>query len=382
MDEGTTPSGWRDIDRRHRAGILLGVAVVLAAVVAGAVALSGGEPGAVPDDETTRTITPAEQAAEATGPIPSYEPTGTSSVESSSAPPVAGPDALPAPTRLAYRREGWLCVAALDGSAEQRVAESASGVFSLSPDGATIASVDADRHLRLYDVATGSARDLGPMEDERPSWSPDSEAVVYTAPGPTVRRYARRGGRQAILFAGRAPVYTRDGAAIVALSPSTEEPAVLVWQDERLERRALEAPGTSVACYATHIYAGTAPDADGEAALLSMPLDGSARPRKLSAATSARGVSIGSLIVSPDGSRVAYAEQGDDGHSRVYVMPVAGGTAVQASGRRDACPLQWADDGDTLLLIEGNPVQGEPTALVSVSITSGVRKLVIEGAGR
>lgn len=391
MAEGTTPREWHDIDRRHRAGILLGAAVLLVAVVAGLAALLGGEPAGEAGGEVTRTITPAEQTTDAVIPVPSYEPSASQDAEGAgtadpgdtepSAPGAAstGDDVLPTPTLVAYRRDGWLCVAALDGSGERRVTESASGVFSLSPDGATIASVDADRHLRLYDVATGSARDLGPMENERPSWSPDSQAVLYTAPGPTVRRYARQGGRQTILFEGRAPVFTHDGGTVVAVSPPSEEPAVLIWRDDRLERHVVDAPITTVACTADRIYFGTAPSADGSAALGSMPLAGTGIRVEAQARESARSVSIGSLLVSPDGSRVVYAEHGDDGFSRVYAVQTGSGSPVSVSGRRDAYPLQWAD-GDTLLLVEGNPLQGEPTALASVSITSGVRKLLVEGA--
>ena len=91
------------------------------------------------------------------------------------------------------------------------------------------------------------------------------------------------------------------------------------------------------------------------------------------------GVSIGSLVMSPDGSWLAYAEQGDDHSARVYAIPAGGGAVVRISGRRDAYPLQWAG-ADTLLLIEGNATQGEATSLVSAVVTSGVRKLIVEGA--
>ncbi|MHB1017916.1 MAG: WD40 repeat domain-containing protein [Coriobacteriia bacterium] len=395
MGEGTTPSSWRDIDRRHRAAILLGAAVVLAAVVAGAIALTGEEPTAIPGDETTGTITPAEQTAEATIPVPSYEPTTAQAAETSSTDgpgtigPPPTPDAegaaavpLPVPTRVAYRREGWLCIAALDGSGEQRVAASESGVFSLSPDGTTIASVDGDAQLRLYDVASGGVVVVGPAERDRPSWAPDSAWLVYTAPGPKVTRVMRSGAGQRALLAGRAPAIARDGATVVASSPTAQDPAVLVWCGSTVERLAVDAPVTSIACSETRVFIGTSPGADGVATLRSISLGGTDERVEVRSSDTARGVSIGSLSVSPDGAWVIYAEQGDDDSSRVYALPVSGGAAASVSGRRDAYPLQWADAGGVLLFIEGNPMQGEPTALVSTSVTNGVRRLLVQGAGR
>lgn len=395
MGEGTTPSGWRDIDRRHRAALLLGAAVVLAAVVAGAVALTREEPTAIPGGDSTRTITPAEQTTETTIPIPSYEPTAAQGIESSgtTGPGVTGPPptpdaqgaaggALPAPRRVLYRREGWLCVADIDGNGEQRVASSEAGAFSLSPDGTTIASVDADGQLRLYDVANGGVVEIGAAERDKPSWAPDSAWLIYTAPGPKVTRVSRIGGDQKALLAGRAPAIARDGVTVVASSPTAQEPAVLFWREGTVERRAMDAPVTSIACGTTRVFVGTAPGASGPATLRSMSVGGSDERVEVRSADTARGVSIGSLSVSPDGTWVIYAEQGDDDSSRVYAIAASGGAAVPVSGRRDAYPLQWADAGGILLFIEGNPTQGEPTSLVSASITSGVRRLVVQGAGR
>lgn len=387
MGEGTAPSGWRDIERRHRAGILLGAAVVLAAIVMGAVALTGSE-SELPEGETSRTITPAEQTTEATIPVPSYEPTTVPDAEdmgtavspgSSTGGGMPSADDAPAPpVRIAYRRGGWLCVAALDGSGEQRVAESESGVFSLSPDGTTIASVDADGHLRLYDVSSSGTVEVGPAERDTPSWAPDSAWLVYTAPGPKVTRVSRAGADRMALLAGRAPAITRDGAMVVAAAPTAQDPGVLVWHDGTTERRPVNAPVVSIACGAWRIYVGTAPDATGAGTLRSMEFDGSGARIEAGASGSARGASIGSLQVSPDGAWVTYAEQGDDGSSHVYAVPTDGGVPVSVSGRRDSYPLQWADAGDTVLFIEGNPVQGESTALVSASIVSGVRRLLVQ----
>lgn len=398
MGEGTTPSGWRDIDRRHRARILLGAAVVLVAAVAGAVVLTGEEP-AVPADETSRTVTPAEQTSETTLPVPSYEQTAATDAETpaggdadagsgegSVAPGGADgqtPGAAPAVAsrRILYRRDDWLCVAALDGTAERRVADSASGVFSLSPDGNTIASVDADGLLRLYDAASGRSVEVGPAERDRPAWAADSAWLVYTSPGQRVARVSRDGADRRTLFSGRLPVIGPDAATVYAAASTVQEPAVLAWRGGDMERLPVGAPVTGLACSASRIYIGSAPDSTGASALSSRLLGGTGERVEARSETTARGVSIGTLLVSPDGGWVAYAEQGDDGYSRVYAVPVAGGVPVQISGRRDSYPLQWLGADNTLLLAEGNPMQGEPVSIVSATVPGGVRRLIVEGAG-
>lgn len=398
MAEGTTPSGWHDIDRRHRAGILLGAAFMLVAIGAGVAALTGEEPG-TPADETSRTVTPAEQTSETTLPVPSYEHTtvadaddaggggaadgsGDGSVVSGGAGGKA-PGATPAVAsrRILYRRDGWLCVAALDGTAERRVAASASGVSSLSPDGATIASVDADGQLRLYDVAGGGSVEVGPAERGRPAWAPDSAWLVYTSPGQRVARVGCDGAGRRTLFSGRLPVVGPDAATVYASASTVQDPAVLAWRDGDLERLPVAASISGLACSASHIYIGSTPDSAGVSTLSAMLLSGAEERVQARSQNTARGVSIGTLLISSDGAWIVYAEQGDDGYSRVYAVPARGGAPVQISGRRDSYPLQWLGADNTLLLAEGNPTQGEPLSIVSATVPGGVRRLIVEGAG-
>lgn len=394
MVEGATPSDWRGIDRRHRVGILLGAVIMLAGAGV-AIALAARGPAEDVGGESARSIIPAEQTAETTAPAPSYEPgvasgdgtasagtsvTGTPLPGTSTGTGVRAPDEDRAVVslRVLYRREGWLCVAAPDGSGETRVAESVADASSLSPDGAIVASVGADGRLVLYDVARNTSVDVGPAEPERPSWSSDSAWLAYTAPGPKVASVRRSGDGQRMLFAGHRATAVPGGAVVAGISPAGAEPAVIVWRNGDVDRHAIDAPVASVGCSASRIYVGTTPGATGVSRLLSMTFSGEGM--RTEASGTVRGVSIGSVSVSPAGAWVAYAEEGDDAYSRVYAVPADGGAAVQVSGRRDSYPLQWAG-ADTLMLIEGNPTHGELTSLVAASLPGGARRLVAQGAG-
>jgi len=382
---GTTPSDWHDIDRRHRAGILLGAAVVLVAAAAGLVALLGGEPVVVPGGETTPAITPAEQTTETISPAPGYDAAliGEEGREQVS----ASPDA-PAPAQdtagtvsgsIAYRRDGWVCVVTEDGADERRVAESDSGAFTLSPDGGTLALIDGGSgRLVLVDVDSGDRVSVGPAADDPPAWAPDSGWLVYTAPGSRVMRVDRSGAAATLLMAGTMLAVSPDGRAVVAVIDAARRGEIVVWQDGDMRRYITSAPVSGVCCTDERVYYGSGPDASGEVSLRSMRLDGRGDRAELTRAQSARPVAYADLLRSPDGSWVCFAERGDDGYSRAFALPAAGGRLVELSGRRDCYPLMWSGDGSAVYLIEGNAMQGEPTWLVSVILGDGMRRALVD----
>ena len=74
-----------------------------------------------------------------------------------------------------------------------------------------------------------------------------------------------------------------------------------------------------------------------------------------------------------------YAAESDDGYSRMWLVPTAGGTPFALSSRRDNYPLQWSVSGKEILFIEGNAFQGESTALYHVSPTGSRRLLLVSG---
>jgi len=382
---GTTPSDWHDIDRRHRAGILLGAAVVLIAAAAGLVALLGGEPAVVPGGETTPTITPAEQTTETISPAPGYDfgvigEEGREEV-------AASPD-VPAPAldtarivsgSVAYRRDGWVCVAGADGADERRVAESDSGAFALSPDGGTLAVIDdGSGQLVLVDVDSGDQVSVGPAIDDPPAWAPHSRWLVYTASGSHVMRIDRSGAAATLLMAGTMPAVSPDGRTVVAVIDAVRRGEIVVWQDGDTRRYITSVPISGVCCTDERVYYGAGPDASGAVSLRSMRLDGRGDRAELTRARSARPVAYADLLRSPDGSWVCFAERGDDGYSRAFALPAGGGRLVELSGRRDCYPLMWSRDGSAVYLIEGNAMQGEPTWLVSVTPGDGLRRTLVD----
>lgn len=371
---------WHSVENRRRAGIAAGLAVA-ALGVAGTLALSATRPPA--DDrsaETSSTITPAEETTGTTATLPAYGE--TREVET-----VPGAAVTPAPPAAAvarapvvvFRRAGWLCLASEDGTGERQVAASAAGVYSLSPDGATIAFVDATAGtLIVVDTASGAGAVVGPATQDPPSWSPDSAWLVYTAAGPKVTRVDRSGAGATALFAGSmGSVSTGDGT-VVGLSASGD---IVCVRGGAVSSVRPSGTVTGLATDGATIYYGMMSPADGSAALHAVSVSGTSDRALVARPAATRAVTLGDLLLSPDGSRLAYAERGDDGYSRLFAVPAGGGEVVPLSVRRDCYPLRWTADGAGILFIEGNMLQGDPTALMRVAPDGGSRRLLSEGAG-
>jgi hypothetical protein len=342
---------------------------------------------------STAGVKPAEGTSPTADATPTPGPSGTATGSPGAARPpgavpggVDGAAAGPAvPARVAgvaYRRQGWLCVAAEDGGGERRVIVSDSGVFALSPDAATIAWVDdGERTLVIVDVATARVVVVGPAEQDRPSWAPDSSWLAYTAPGSHVRRVARDGAGGITLFTGSLPAVASDGTAVVG-SAVSGGPGIVVWRSGAPSRIGAQAPVSGLACDGSRVFYGTAPAGSGNASLNAVGLDGRGGVVLAGTPASTRMIAVCDLRLSPDRARIAYAECGDDGYSRTFAVPVTGGKAVAFSARRDTYPLDWAADGARLLFIEGNAFQGEATAMLAAAADGSSRSRLLEGAGR
>lgn len=340
--------------------------------------------GTVSSDDRT-----GESAAGTDAPVPSGSATaspdaGTKPGAASGEPGVQ-PDLPAVPVRaprIAYRRAGWVCVSAEDGTDERRVAASESGVFALSPDGATIALVDAAAaQLALVEVATARTVAVGPAEQDRPSWAPDSSWLAYTATGPHVRRVGRDGAGGATLFAGSLPAVAGAGPVVVGAAESGA-PGIVVWRAGTISRITVAAPLAGLACDVARVYYGTAPTGTGSAMLGAVGLDGRDGVVLATSLASARMISVCDLRLSPDGARIAYAECGDDGYSRTLAVAVTGGRTVAFTVRRDTYPLDWTADSAWFVFVEGNAFQGEATAVLAAAADGSRREKLVEGAGR
>lgn len=383
------------MDARRRTAITaLSVAAVLLAGVVVFAVTSADRSGA--GDEAPPPITPAEVTLEPTRSVvatyappdvgagePGSSPDGPQTGDAGSGRSAPGGPTVERSPLVAYRRDGWLCVVAEDGSGERRVAQAAGGAFALSPDGRALAWVEDDAGvLRVCDVASGVVVETGPALPGWPSWAADSSALVYTAPGPVVMRVPRDGDREQRLFAGSRPTYAADSAdVVVGASADGDGSRVVVWRGGSTTRFGAQGRVTGIAAAGDALCVALA-SSDGEAPAIQVldARDGTVRGRFGRPSTD-RAVAVTSLMPSPDGRWLAWTESGDDGYSRLFVARTGSAEVHALAGRRDCVPLGWSADGTALLAIEGNAFQGELTRLVSIGVPDGVRRTVAEGAG-
>ncbi|MGB4440635.1 MAG: hypothetical protein WBJ62_00205 [Coriobacteriia bacterium] len=375
-------SYWRSIEHRRKIGIVAGLAVAVLGV-AGMLAVSATrEPDGERSAETSRTIIPAEETTETTVTLPSYEETPRAETDAPDTvvtpPPPAAPAAVRAPV-VVFRRAGVLSVAVEDGTGERQLAASTAGVYSLSPDGGALAFVDsAAETLIIVDTASGASVAVGPAAQDVPAWSPDSAWLVYTAAGPKVTRVERSGIGPTALFAGSMPTVSVADGTVVGLDTSGK---IAVVRGGAISRVSAVGSVTGLATDGSTIYYGTIVPSDGSVTLRAVGIGGGGGRVLVARPVATRSVTFGNLLLSPDGSQLAFAERGDDGYSHLFATPVGGGAAVPLSVRRDCYPVRWTADGGGLLFIEGNAIQGDPTALMRVGPDGGSRRLLADGAG-
>ncbi|TLM79767.1 MAG: hypothetical protein FDZ70_02640 [Actinobacteria bacterium] len=289
--------------------------------------------------------------------------------------------------KVAYRKDGWLWVAGEDGTGAKKVAQAAAGSFALAPDGATLAYEDSVRSLRLAPVAGGAAKNAGPMVAGSPiAWAPSSAWLAYAAPT-GVRRVDRDGSAGAPLIAGVAPAVSADGVRVGVVQARAGLPDALAFADskggpvgavtgaEHPETFAwLDARRVAVVVRGLSVQGGT------EYSIGVAEVPGGALTAVTTHEAEARAVPT-AMCASPDGRHIAWADQGDDGWSRTYLLDTQGGSPVLASKRYDTYPLCWSANGKRLFVIEGNAWQGQATRLVSLSADATDKRVIVEGAG-
>lgn len=375
-------SYWRSIEHRRRIGIAAGLAVAVLGVAATLALSATREPDGERSTETSRTIIPAEETTETTVTLPSYDETPAAGTDAPDTvvtpPPTTAPPAVRAPV-VVYRRAGVFCIASEDGTGERQLAASTAGVYSLSPDGGALAFVDsAAETLIIVDTASGASVAVGPAAQDVPAWSPDSAWLVYTAAGPKVTRVERSGIGPKALFAGSMPAVSVADGTVVGLNASGE---IVVVRGGSVSRLSAVGAVTGLATDGAAVYYGTIVPSDGSVTLRAVGMGGGGGRVLVACPEATRAVTFGNLLLSPDGSQLAFAERGDDGYSRLFSVPAGGGAAASLSVRRDCYPVRWSADGTDLLFIEGNAIQGDPTALMRVAPDGGSRRLLTDGAG-
>jgi Tol biopolymer transport system component len=319
----------------------------------------------------------------------SAESTVTTAAASASA--AAAEGAAPGIVRaakVAYRLGGSLYVSNEDGGSARAVTPAADGQYALSPDGATLALARSGS-VTLYDVDTGKMTFSGLAEAVQPVWLPDSSAVMYMRVGADgiaqIYRVSPAGADELVVGTGSSVAVSPNGATIALLPPlgSTATPQVLVSRNGEAFSAVPVPSGDpiGIALGNNRLYISTMSPAEG-GSIWSVALDGSGAKQLVKPGSAGdKGATFGRMLPSPDGLSLLYTAESDDGYSRMWLVPTAGGTPSALSSRRDNYPLMWSLSGKEILFIEGNSFQGETTALYHVGPTGSRRLMLVNGAG-
>lgn len=388
--EPTSASEWARIARRRRILLWSGAGLAALAVVAIIVvlALRAGS-----DDSGPATFEPVTRGQESSATTSAsdatsvVEPTSTPGGSSTATGTTGGAAAdAQGSCRIAYRRDGSVYVADPDGSDERRVATSVEGVFSVAPDGRTLALVDVGTGtLALFEVATGKRVAVGPANQEVPAWPTASAGVVYSTGSGTlarVRRIDRDGGNAKTLFSGGEAAVSPDGSVVCGITHTASgASSVMVYRGKAAAPLPVSGYVTDVACTGARVFYSLAGDDGAESSIHSMALGGGENRSVRVGPQAGSRVSFQDLCITADGTRIAFTETGDDGYSRLFVMDADGAGDRSLSVRRDDYPLGWGCDG-RLYFIEGNAIQGESTKLMAVGPDGTGRVVIVDGVTR
>ncbi len=263
--------------------------------------------------------------------------------------------------------------------------------YALSPDGRMVAAVEKGKFFVAkvgeHLLANSASKPGLTAEAVAPIWIPGSSSVLFLSANPDglprIWRYDVANGSATDLGPG----------AGLAMSPDGQTMAVLPTEDAAVPVVSVAKPGTvgttfrvpsgdpiAVTLSKSRVFVSSV-SATGTSAIWSFAYDGS-KKRRLAGPSLAGNTSVtyGELMVSPDGTKLLFAADGDDGYSRLWVVPTAGGKATAISGRRDGYAIGWTKDGKGILFVEGNAFQGQSTSLWVSDQRGHNRKLLVQGA--
>lgn len=387
-------SWWSGVDHAHRSWIVVAIVaavVLLAAGVGFAVALIGSSVTAGGGQRAV--LTPAVETSasdEPTLPASAVSGAATSSASATATPTLAGGRAA----LVAYRMNGAIWIADESGAGAKLVFASAQGPFALSPDGTTLAVVDASSGaLSLVDVAGHPSVIVGPAVPEKPGWSPDSSFLVFTSQpngqhDTVLERVSRDGSGRRVLGPGSLGRVAPDGSVVgVSASRSASGTPMVLYAPGGVTR--LLGRDVAVDAVAPVPARVVFADAGGSAiqhgsrqpSLQSISYGGAGQKTLVAKPSSPVGAFFGDIVASPDGRWIAYTETGDDGYSRLFAVRSTGGKPVVLSVRRDDYILGWNAAGGAIFFIEGNAIQQEPTRLMVIRPDGTQRRIVVDGAG-
>lgn len=371
--------------RRKRIALIVAVSVTAVVVVAVLVWILTTRNDAGP---TSSTFTPAEETTAST-------PATSSAVASALAGEItsgtqtstqATGTATASRGKIAFRLGRSLYVANEDGSGAVAMKQ-ADTVYALAPDGSALAAVRGGK-LVIEPVPGGTSVVVGPAELVTPVWLADSSSLLYVRAGtdgvPQVWRVKRDGTTSAMVGPGTAVAASGDGTtlALLGTEADAEALAVTVIGPGTSKRVVKVADGTPVAVAVTRdaLFVSTL-SPSGVASIRRSALDGFASRELVGPLpTNGKTTSYGRLLLSPDARSLAYTADGDDGYSRIWVVPVGGGSPRQVTSRRDGYLMGWSADSRSVFFFEGNSFQGESSALWRADADGSRRQMLVSGA--
>lgn len=289
--------------------------------------------------------------------------------------------------RIAFRLKSTLYVSDETGGHRTKIAKSAEGPYALAPNGSTLAWIQGGQ-LKIASVGS-KVTTVGPADSAFvPVWVGDSSSLIYRVRVGDTTSLMRlpRGANSANTLAAGVDVATSSDSRIIVVRDSSDTVAdgvgrVLVSLNggafSTVEVTGGEA--TAVGVTSTRVFVGLAAS-DRGSAVVSIKPDGSDRREIAGAVPGTMPAVWGGITPSPAGMTLALEAQGDDGYARTYTVPAGGGQLTALGNRLDIAFHGWNAAGSRIFLIEGNAIQGEATALVSVKPDGSAHRVVVSGA--